>query len=270
MNKRESASVSETGRRLQACVISSGNEDKRLSRALTLAAAMLCENPGTEPCRTCRPCRKVFAGIHPDVITVKKETDGKGKERRELYVAQIRALVLDAYIRPHEAERKVYIVKDAGDMTVSAQNAFLKLLEEPPYYAAFLLCVENEASLLPTVRSRCTLLHAGAEELPLSGEASERAERYLEAVASGKPANLLRLCAALEKLDGGDAAEFVEAGRRRVCEMLCRRADNLGMTNARLLSLEKLLARSAEYLRMNVGVRHICGLLAVQPFLEEK
>jgi len=270
MNQRETASVSGTGRRLQACVISSENAEARLSRALTLAAAMICENPDIAPCRTCRPCRKVFAGTHPDVIMVEKEADGKGKERRELYVDQIRALIADAYIRPNEAERKVYIVRDAGDMNESAQNAFLKLLEEPPYYAAFLLCVANEASLLPTVRSRCTLLHVGAEELPLSAEASARAERYLEAVASGDPANLLRLCAVLEKLDSGDAAEFVEAGRRRVCEMLCRRADALGLTNAQLLSLEKLLARVSEYLHRNVSVRHICGLLAVQPFLEEK
>jgi DNA polymerase-3 subunit delta' len=231
---------------------------------------MICENPDIAPCRTCRPCRKVFAGTHPDVIMVEKEADGKGKERRELYVDQIRALIADAYIRPNEAERKVYIVRDAGDMNESAQNAFLKLLEEPPYYAAFLLCVANEASLLPTVRSRCTLLHVGAEELPLSAEASARAERYLEAVASGDPANLLRLCAVLEKLASGAAAEFVAAGRRRVCEMLCRRADALGLTNAQLLSLEKLLARVSEYLHRNVSVRHICGLLAVQPFLEEK
>ncbi len=211
-----------------------------------------------------------FLQAYTRMLLVEKETDSKGKERRELYVDQIRAVVSDAYVRPNEAERKIYIVKDAGDMTASAQNAFLKLLEEPPYYAAFLLCVENEASLLPTVRSRCTLLHVGAEEIPQRAEASERAEHYLEAVASGDPAVLLRSCAVLEKLDGGDAAEFFEAGRRQICEMLCRRADDLGLTHIQLLFLDKLLARASEYLHLNVSVRHICGLLAVQPFLEEK
>ena len=70
-------------------------------------------------------------------------------------MAQVRALRADAYIRPNEAERKVYILENAQTMNASAQNAMLKLLEEGPAYAAFLLLTDNAAALLPTVRSRC-------------------------------------------------------------------------------------------------------------------
>jgi hypothetical protein len=211
----------------------------------------------------------VFAGIHPDVTVVERLPNEKGKLRRELTVDQIRAVAADAYIMPSEAERKVTIIRDAGDMNANAQNAFLKLLEEPPRHAAFLLCAENPAQLLPTVRSRCVLLRAGSEETPLPAEALERAGRYLEAVASGDPAALLRCCTQLEKMDGAAAADFAEAGRRQLCEMLCHRAPAAGLSREQLLAQERLLTRALGFLSVNVGVRHICGLLAVQPSMQE-
>lgn len=71
---------------------------------------------------------------------------------------QVRALRSDAYIRPNEGERKVYILEGADRMNASAQNAMLKLLEEGPAYAAFLLLSENAGGILETVRSRCETL----------------------------------------------------------------------------------------------------------------
>ena len=83
---------------------------------------------------------------------------------------QVRQLRADAYIRPNEGERKVYLLEGADRMNASAQNAMLKLLEEGPAYAAFLLLAENGGGVLQTVRSRC-------EELSLTpvppGEAEE-------------------------------------------------------------------------------------------------
>ena len=83
--------------------------------------------------------------------------------------AQIRALRADAYIRPNEAGRKVYLLERAHTMNPSAQNAMLKLLEEGPPYAAFLLLTENAAALLPTVRSRCETLTLSPVPLPEAG-----------------------------------------------------------------------------------------------------
>lgn len=131
-----------------------------------LAAALVCTRQEEEiPCGVCPACRKAAAGIHPDIIRV-------GDDGKDIKVEQIRALRTDAYIRPNEAARKVYLVENAHTMNQSAQNALLKLLEEGPAYAAFLLLTENAAALLPTVRSRC-------EVLPLSPVPKEEAVSYL-------------------------------------------------------------------------------------------
>ena len=117
-----------------------------------LAAAMVCTGDGELPCGCCTACRKAEGGIHPDIIRV------AGENNKDLTVGQVRQMRSDAYIRPNEADRKVYLIEDAQSMNPSAQNAMLKLLEEGPAYAAFLLLADNAAALLPTVRSRCEVL----------------------------------------------------------------------------------------------------------------
>ena len=116
-----------------------------------LAAALVCSGSGDLPCGQCAGCRKAREDIHPDI----QRFGGDGKD---INVAQVRALRSDAYIRPNEAPRKVYILENAQSMNDSAQNAMLKLLEEGPPYAAFLLLTDNVAALLATVRSRCEVL----------------------------------------------------------------------------------------------------------------
>ena len=145
-------SAQETGRGLSHAYLISGpaGSGKR-TLARLIAAAMVCSGAGERPCMSCPGCRKVMSGIHPDVITV-------GSDGKDISVAQARAVRSDAYIRPNEAERKVYIFENAQTMNASAQNALLKLLEEGPAYAAFLLLSDNPGMLLPTIRSRCERL----------------------------------------------------------------------------------------------------------------
>ena len=95
-------------------------------------------------------------------------------EGKPITVDQVRQLRADAYIRPNEGERKVYLLEGADRMNASAQNAMLKLLEEGPAYAAFLLLAENGGGVLQTVRSRC-------EELSLTPVPPGEAEEWLRA-----------------------------------------------------------------------------------------
>ncbi len=64
----------------------------------------------------------------------------------------------DIMIRPYSSKYKIYIVPDADMMSVQAQNALLKTIEEPPEYAVIMLLTENAETLLPTIRSRCVML----------------------------------------------------------------------------------------------------------------
>lgn len=126
-----------------------GSGKRTLARLL--AAAILCTREDA-PCMKCRSCRKVMDGNHPDCIAV------DDPEKKTVPVELIRQARADAFIRPNEADRKIYVFPRAQDMGLPGQNALLKILEEPPEYAVFLLLTDNPEKLLPTVRSRCTEL----------------------------------------------------------------------------------------------------------------
>ena len=182
-----------------------------------LSAALVCSGEGEVPCGTCPNCRKALAGIHPDVITV--EPQGK-----EIVVAQIRDLRSDAYIRPNEAARKVYRIYQAQTMNPSAQNALLKLLEEGPAYAAFLLLSDNAAALLPTIRSRCQTLtlspvSPAEAEAWLAQRCPHRTEAERRAAAQHCEGLLGRAVAELEGDAGSLRREAQAAGE--LLEALC-------------------------------------------------
>lgn len=126
-----------------------GSGKRTLARLL--AAAMECR--GTpRPCGVCPACRKVLSGNHPDVITV------DDPDHKQVPVDCIRAARSELFIRPNEGEKKVLLIPRAGDMNPAAQNALLKVLEEPPSYGVFLLLAPSPEALLPTIRSRCAHL----------------------------------------------------------------------------------------------------------------
>lgn len=246
-----------------AVILAAPSREESLAQARKMAEAALCADPEHAPCGRCRACRKVREGIHPDVITVSRLTDDKGRLRREITVDQIRGVIADAVVLPNEAERKVYILDEADKMNPQAQNAALKLLEEPPERVTLLLCVSNPELLLSTVRSRCALVNVGTAESAPDAENAKLAEGWLKAAASLDRVELLRWCSAHETMDTRQAADFLEAACERVADALCERKSAPGLTAAQLMELERLLLRCRDYLRVNTGVKHIFGLLAV-------
>lgn len=121
--------------------------------ARLFAAASVCENQDIAPCTKCSGCVMAKAETHPDINIISPV-----KDKKNITVDQIRELALDAYTKPYESGKKVYIIAYGDDMNEQAQNAFLKVLEEPPEYAVFVILAENHETLLMTIRSRCTLL----------------------------------------------------------------------------------------------------------------
>lgn len=152
--------------------------------ALILAAAMECTSGADRPCGTCKQCRKVFSGVHPDVITV-DDTEHKG-----VTVGVVRDARDDLYVKPSEGRRKIYIIPRAKDLNSAGQNALLKVMEEPPEYGAYILLADNAQQLLPTIRSRCVELAL----TPLSETVCVRAlrERFPQQSADALHAAYLR------------------------------------------------------------------------------
>ena len=132
-------------------VISGPEGSGKHTLARLLAAAIHCKG-ADKPCLQCSACRKVMANSHPDFITV------DDPEKKTVPVDLIRQARTDIYVRPNEADRKVYMFPRGHNMDFPSQNALLKVLEEPPEYGVFLLLTENAQKLLPTVRSRCVEL----------------------------------------------------------------------------------------------------------------
>lgn len=165
---------------------------KRLA-ALATAQALNCLSPepstsrsgqrlDADACGTCSACTRIARGVHPDVLIL--EPNDKGNIRIEA----ARDLVDRAAYRPFEGRRRVAIVDQADALEPGAQNALLKLLEEPPAGSAFMLVTAYPDLLLPTVRSRCPQLRFR----PLSAE--EVAEALL---AAGRSEDEARVTAAL-------------------------------------------------------------------------
>jgi DNA polymerase-3 subunit delta' len=135
--------------------------------ALDLAAGLLCRDPepGARPCRACRSCHLVATGNHPDLHRLAPE--GPGGQVR-IGAAQnpdpgtVRHLIGELALLPAEGGARVAIVEAAHRLNDDAQNALLKMLEEPPAGVTIVLCADDEEYLLPTVRSRCVRVRLGA------------------------------------------------------------------------------------------------------------
>lgn len=117
------------------------------------ATTLLCEKQGPDPCNACHSCHQAESGNHPDIIRVTHEKPST------ISVDDIRRQVNeDIQIKPYQGPYKIYIIAEADLMTVQAQNALLKTIEEPPAYVVIFLLTENAEALLPTITSRCVML----------------------------------------------------------------------------------------------------------------
>ena len=178
-----------------AYILSGQEGSGRLTFSKLLACAALCAG-GQKPCFACQACRKILAGIHPDVMIIEPEKASIG-------VDTVRQLRAQAFVLPNESDKKVYIIKGAQNLTTEAQNALLKVLEEPPGFCIFVLICENSDKLLQTISSRCLLLSTAPVEEGLAFE-------YLQKHFPGQPADKLARAARLCNGSIGAAIESLE------------------------------------------------------------
>ncbi len=190
-------------RTLAHAVLITGEEGVgKKSLADIMAAALLCRGDGTKPCGICPACRQVFSGEHPDLIHIRQGVPLTGeteKNRATIPVEDIREMERIASVHPFEGNDRVILIQDAEKMTPAAQNALLKILEEPPEGNWFILVSVQREALLPTIISRCrtVFLHPWPDQflmkvLQENGIAGERAEDTVRE-AGGSVGMALRL-----------------------------------------------------------------------------
>ncbi|WP_343247550.1 DNA polymerase III subunit delta' [Diplocloster hominis] len=131
------------------------------------AQTLQCEKGGVNPCMECHSCIQAAGKNQPDIIWVTHE------KPNSIGVEDIRTQVNgDIQVKPYSSPYKIYMIDEAEKMTVQAQNALLKTIEEPPAYGILILLTESADRLLPTILSRCVTLN-------LKPVADEKIRKYL-------------------------------------------------------------------------------------------
>ena len=184
--------------------------------ALEIAAAVNCEVRHDAryplPCRRCNTCRRIFSDGFTDIKRL-----GLRRDKQSIGVEEIRDYREDMFLSATESDHKIYIINDADKMTVNAQNALLKVLEEPPSGVIIFLLSQSDDGILTTIKSRTQYI---AMQRFSPDELSDyfRKESKLTAVMDQKRKTDLFMCAdgrigrALKLL--GEEGESTEAMRR--------------------------------------------------------
>ncbi len=176
-----------------AVIIEDTNCEKAIENILFLAKLMLCDSKTKKPCEKCGNCVKMNSGSHTDVKILKPE-----KAFSSIKIDEIRKIREDAHIVSLEGGQKFYIIESAEVMTAEAQNAFIKILEEPPRNVIFILICSSVSKLLPTIRSRCQIYSGKTDFDTAQGneEINKLAGDIAKFAALGDTENIMRLVAA--------------------------------------------------------------------------
>lgn len=238
------------GGRLPHAILVEGHADT-ISFAHKIAKAALCRSEEDKPCGTCKDCRKAEKGVHPDILVY-----SGGESAKSFHIDTVRKLRQEAYIKPNEAEGKVFILENVQNMTVQAQNALLKIIEEPPYGVTFILTCENKSALLVTVLSRVSVfsLDVTTEE-PDENEADEAAKKTLDDLLFGSELKALAAFSAYEK-DRPAFARFLSSLRGEAVSRMLLNAKSEKLNRDEQIRLTKLVEIINEIetgLKQNVG-----------------
>ena len=183
-----------SGKLSHAYLIEGGEGCGKTYFARFAAAAVLCTGD-KPPCGKCPSCVKALAGSHPDLFYFSPD------KKASMGVETVRDIKKSLFFMPNDGDRKVYIIDDAQKMTVQAQNALLKFIEEPPASVLFFIVADKKESLLPTVVSRTRIIslapsdNADIRRFLTSESKKSGGEQIDEAInmAEGSPGKALKL-----------------------------------------------------------------------------
>lgn len=274
-NQRLKAQLVHTDRLPHAILLGGPKGSGRHILARLLAQAMVCNRPDIAPCGVCPNCKRVAEGIHPDVPPLSNFVSSKDRDKKDIVVDTIRNLRADAFIRPNQAKRKVYLIDPAETMNVNAQNALLKVLEDGPEYASFLLLAENPMALLDTIRSRCVYyeLTPPAGELPPTQAEDPKVTaaltRFTDSLRAKSELSLMEWSVEVQssKLTRDQMAQFYERLLARCADALAGRPGGADLASAlsrqEISALTDLTKTGSAAMERNVSPAHSAGWFGV-------
>lgn len=181
----------DSGRIPHAVLIEGGDEGARTEAVKFLSKYAVCKSDN-RPCEICSACKKAENLAHSDIYT--PALSGK---TQSISINAIRDLIKDASIIPNEADNKVFILYDVDKkMSEIVQNAFLKILEEPPLASLFILTAENSKALLQTILSRVQVFSLKNENT-IDEEIDTLAKEIVKGIISPSELSLLYATAKL-------------------------------------------------------------------------
>ncbi len=237
-----------TNKRIPHAILieSDGGEDGFIL-AKYIAKSAVCSGD-KKPCGICNDCHLADVGTHPDISVTDLEDT-----KKNISVSQIRQLRSNAFVKAHSAQNRVFIIKRAEKMNEQAQNALLKVLEEPPKGVIFILVTPSRTMMLDTIVSRCNVFSVSSDtKSDDQNKTADMAKEYLRLLFDGSEYEMLKLLSKLEK-DRNLSDEFFSALKVECKEMLKVNLNN----TVRAKTLTNLYANIEDYesrLKTNVNL----------------
>lgn len=184
-----------SGKLSHAVILEGSDEETRTLCAKELAKAILCSSQ-SKPCNECPSCIKANAISHPDIHFLKKDDHAA-----TIKVDEIRKLRQQAQLIPNDSSKAVFVIFEAQFMGPPAQNALLKIFEEPMPHVCFILTCESKTTLLDTIISRGSsyCLSKLTSEKLISDEVFSLAGELLEVLCTSNEAEFLKKTAVFQK-----------------------------------------------------------------------
>ena len=168
------------------------NEGEEFARFIANTLVCTGEN---KPCSVCPDCIKAQGKGHPDIF----ETDGIKGKSKNFTVDAIREIRDDAFVIPNESDKKIYILKNGHNMNEQAQNAILKILEEPPSYVYFIIVTESKSTMLETVLSRVQVYSLLSDEGVITDKEAVAVKNLVGAILNINEIALMEQTAVFQK-----------------------------------------------------------------------
>ncbi len=170
------------------------NEQDGENFAQFIAEALVCRGEN-KPCGSCNSCLKAQKNGHPDIFV----TDGTNGKSKNFTVDAVREIRSNAFVVPNESDKKIYILKNGQNMNEQAQNALLKILEEPPSYVYFIIVTTSKSTMLETVLSRVCVYSLLSDEGEITEKEEAAVKDFVSALISVNELELMETTAVFQK-----------------------------------------------------------------------